>query len=112
MNTFKRTDSDEKDFRGLVAQLDEYLGIMDGEDHAFYDQYNKLDMIRNVVVSYADDKPVGCGAFKEYESDTVEIKRMFVLPEYRGRGIAVGILNELESWAVFIMRSRNRQKAA
>jgi putative acetyltransferase len=99
MNTFKRTDSDEKDFRYLVAQLDEYLRIMDGEDHAFYDQYNKLGMIRNVVVCYADDKPVGCGAFKEYENDTVEIKRMFVQPEYRGKGIAVHILRELESWA-------------
>lgn len=99
MNTFKRTNSDQKDFRDLVAQLDQYLSIMDGKDHAFYNQYNKLDKIHNVVVCYVNDKPVGCGAFKEYENDSVEIKRMFVLPECRGKGIAVGILKELESWA-------------
>ncbi len=30
----------------------------------------------------------------------MEIKRMFVLPEYRSKGIATAILHELESWIV------------
>ena len=42
---------------------------------------------------------LGCGAFKEYQPKVAEIKRMFVLPEARGKGIAVAILNELEAWA-------------
>jgi GNAT superfamily N-acetyltransferase len=58
-----------------------------------------VDKIGHVVVAYLEGKPVGCGAFKEYSNDAVEIKRMYVLPEMRGRGIASQVLAELESWA-------------
>ena len=99
MLSFKRTDSDNADFQTLVVLLDKDLSIRDGDEHGFYAQFNKIDSIRHVVVCYSDDKPVGCGAFKPYEANKVEIKRMFVLPEYRGQGIGHFILNELESWA-------------
>ena len=99
MTIFTRTDSDNADFQLLVTLLDKDLSVRDGDEHAFYAQFNKIQSIRNVVVCYADDKPIGCGAFKEYESGTVEIKRMFVLPEYRGHGIGLKVLNELELWA-------------
>ncbi len=95
-----RTDSSDKDFQQLVVMLDADLKIRDGEDHDFYDQFNKITHIRNAVVAYLDGVPVGCGAFKEYDSDTVEIKRMYVVPGYRGKGIAQTILRELEKWAV------------
>ena len=94
-----RTDSDNADFRELVALLDADLQIRDGAEHLFYGQFNKIDKIREVVVAYENEKAVGCGAFKEYEEGTAEIKRMFVRPENRGRGIAGNILNELETWA-------------
>jgi putative acetyltransferase len=94
-----KTDSEHKDFRELVAALDEDLAIRDGADHAFYAQFNKINKIRHAIVAYEDDIPIGCGAFKEYEPDTVEIKRMYVKPEKRGRGIAISILNELQHWA-------------
>ena len=94
-----RTDSDNADFRELVALLDADLQIRDGAEHLFYGQFNKIDKIREVVVAYENEKAVGCGAFKEYEEGTAEIKRMFVRPANRGRGIAGNILNELETWA-------------
>jgi putative acetyltransferase len=94
-----RTDSDNADFRELVALLDADLAIRDGAEHAFYAQFNKIDKIRHVVVAYENEKAVGGGAFKEYSADTAEIKRMFVRPENRGRGIAGQILSELEIWA-------------
>lgn len=99
MTTFKRTNSDDIDFQNLVALLDKDLAIRDGADHAFYNQFNKIDMIRNVIVCYAKDKPVGCGAFKQYDDTSVEIKRMYVLPEYRGQSVGLYIVNELEQWA-------------
>lgn|SRR5690348_11435010 len=99
MNRFKRTDSANNDFRFLVSLLDQELAFRDGEEHAFYDQFNKIESIKNVIVAYADEKPVGCGAFKNYTTDVVEIKRMFVLPEHRGKGIAAQILQKLEEWA-------------
>ena len=94
-----RTDSDNADFRELVALLDADLAIRDGAEHLFYAQFNKIDKIRHVVVAYENDIAVGCGAFREYEAQTVEIKRMYVRETERGRGIAGKILAELETWA-------------
>jgi len=94
-----RTTSENPDYQKLVVLLDATLKILDGDDHEFYDQFNKSDAIKNVVVFYNGNQPLGCGAFKFYENKTVEIKRMYVLPEYRGKGIAHQILTELEKWA-------------
>jgi putative acetyltransferase len=94
-----RTTSEDADFRTLVAVLDRDLAQRDGADNAFYAQYNKIDLIKHAVVAYAGDEPVGCGAFKEYAPDTVEIKRMFVQPAHRQQGVAQAVLAELERWA-------------
>jgi GNAT superfamily N-acetyltransferase len=94
-----RTNSECADFRDLVALLDADLRIRDGVEHDFYAQFNKIDKIRCAVVAYEDEKAVGCGAFKEYAPRVAEIKRMFVLLDARGRGIAKKILSELETWA-------------
>jgi putative acetyltransferase len=99
MTTTIRTTSENIDFQNLVVLLDEVLKIKDGEDHDFYAQHNTLDKIKHVVVCYQDDVAIGCGAFKKLDSNTVEIKRMFVHPDYRGKGIASTVLNELELWA-------------
>jgi putative acetyltransferase len=99
MLTFRRTDSDDKDFRDLVELLDAELKIRDGADHSFYSQYNKIDAIRNVIVCYDQDVAVGCGAFRQFETDTVEIKRMYVKDGARSKGIGHLILKELEKWA-------------
>lgn len=95
-----RTNSNNTDFQKLVAQLDADLKIRDGDDHAFFSQYNKIDKINHVVIAYENEMAIGCGAIKEYASDVMEIKRMFVLPNKRGQGIASAILKELELWAV------------
>ncbi|MEP7237793.1 MAG: GNAT family N-acetyltransferase [Ferruginibacter sp.] len=99
MTIFNRTSSDNTDFETLVALLDKDLSIRDGDEHAFYAQFNQVQNIKHVIVCYIDDKPIGCGAFKAYDEKKVEIKRMFVLPGYRGHGIGLNILKELELWA-------------
>lgn len=99
MINIQRTTSENADFQRLVILLDQDLAIRDGEDHAFYAQFDKTDNIKHIAVCYWDDVPIGCGAFKEYNSETVEIKRMFVHPDYRVKGIASSILKELEIWA-------------
>lgn len=96
---FIRTDSNNTDFQSLVVLLDKDLAIRDGDDHSFYDQFNKIVNIKNVIVCYDDETPVACGAFKPYTEDTVEIKRMFVLPGYRGKRLGAKVLQELEIWA-------------
>ena len=94
-----RTNSTDNNFQNLVKELDTELKILDGEDHSFYDQFNKIDSLKYVVVAYEQDNPVGCGAIKEFAQDTMEVKRMYVLLNKRGLGIATIILTELENWA-------------
>jgi putative acetyltransferase len=83
----------------LVELLDAELAKRDGEDHSFYDQFNKIDKIKHAVVAYEDGKPQACGAIRAYDSSSMEIKRMYTLPSSRGKKIATQILAELESWA-------------
>ena len=99
MITLTRTDSDNKDFIALVKLLDAELAKLDGEEHAFYAQLNKTDKIKHVIVAYEYDNPIGCGAIREYSPTITEVKRMYTLPEHRGKGIATKILAELEKWA-------------
>ena len=94
-----QTTSDNPDFRQLVALLDQDLSIRDGDDHAFYAQFNKVDKINHVLLAFWEMQPVACGAIRAFDPDTVEVKRMFVLPEHRGRGIAAAVLSALETWA-------------
>ncbi|WP_066631749.1 GNAT family N-acetyltransferase [Labilibacter marinus] len=94
-----RTDSTHPDFISLVKELDADLAIRDGEDHAFYAQYNKIDSLKYVVIAYHNDIPLACGAIKEYEPNTMEVKRMYTSPQSRGKGLASLVLAELEKWA-------------
>lgn len=94
-----RTDSNNEDFINLVKELDAYLKTTDGDEHEFYNQFNGIDVLKHVVVAYEDQTPVGCGAFKEFNASSVEIKRMFTVPNLRGKGIAAKVLNALEIWA-------------
>jgi len=98
MITLTRTTSDNADFQRLVKALDSDLKIRDGEEHSFFAQFNKIDAIKHVVVAYEDGIAVGCGAVKAYSENTMEVKRMFVPLEKRGKGIASLVLKELEKW--------------
>lgn len=100
MINYSRTTSDNKDFQNLVKELDEDLKIRDGEDHAFYAQFNKTDTIKYAIVAYENEIPVGCGAIREYSGDTMEVKRMYVVTGKRGQGIASAILKQLELWTL------------
>lgn len=93
-----RTTSENQDFQNLVKQLDAYLAIIDGDEHGFYDQYNKIDSLRNCIVIFDNDETVACGAIKAFDEKSMEVKRMFTLPEERGKGLASAILKELETW--------------
>ncbi len=99
MQTITRTTSENQDFQKLTAIFDEYLIDIDGDEKDFFASFNQI-YLENVVICYENNIAVGCGAFKKHENNTVEIKRMFVLPNQRGKGIANMILQELELWAI------------
>ena len=94
-----RTDSGNGAFKELVQLLDADLAERDGEDTAFYSQFNGIAQLGNCIVYYQDEKALGCGAFKQFDERSVEVKRMYVDPHMRGKGIASKILKALEIWA-------------
>lgn len=94
-----RTNSHEPDFRDLVSLLDADLAVRDGDDHTYYAQFNKISMVDHTVVAYDGKTPIGCGALKSFSKNAMEIKRMFVQPDHRGKGVASKVLRELEEWA-------------
>ncbi|WP_282180057.1 GNAT family N-acetyltransferase [Maribacter stanieri] len=96
---YKRCSSDNQNFQELVSLLDADLALRDGDDNVFYAQFNGIVELKNCVVFYSDETPVACGAFKRFNEDSVEIKRMYVQPDYRGKGIASKVLLVLEKWA-------------
>ncbi|MCC6411275.1 MAG: GNAT family N-acetyltransferase [Saprospiraceae bacterium] len=99
MLQIKRTSSEDFDFQFLVKKLDAYLAFVDGDDHAYYHQFNKTDSLQYVLVAYWDGEAVGCGAIRPYDDTSMEVKRMYVQPEQRGKGFAKAVLTELENWA-------------
>jgi GNAT superfamily N-acetyltransferase len=116
--SIKRTSSSDPNFVALVRHLDEELAIIDGDEHGFYSQYNKIDQIKHVIIVYDGAVAIACGAIKEYLPDAMEVKRMFTLPKYRGKGAASLLLNALEKWAAelgyakCVLETGKRQKDA
>jgi GNAT superfamily N-acetyltransferase len=51
------------------------------------------------IVGYDADRPACCGGVKRLDDRRCEIKKMYVIPELRGRGVARALLHELESVA-------------
>lgn len=95
----RRTDSGDGEFVSLVRLLDAELAERDGNEHAYYAQFNKIDTLKHVVVADLDGRAVGCGAIKEFEPWVMEVKRMYTDPTARGNGVATAVLYELEQWA-------------
>lgn len=96
--SIQRCLSDLPEFLHLVSELDKELAIRDGDEHPFYAQYNTLKDIHHVVVAYLGKMAIGCGAIKAFDSETMEVKRMFVLASVRNQGVAGQLLAELEKW--------------
>lgn len=115
---------DSKDFFALCEELDSYLDYAIGgvEKRKKYQGFNQLDTMDYVLVAYAGQIPIGCGALRKqvYASKTtaweekglkergiesinnnkvIELKRIYVRPKYRTQGIGTGILQRLMGYA-------------
>ena len=93
-----QVDPHIEDAKQLVAKLDEYHKSL------YPDESNHLDTItelsaQNVtfVVAYFANIAVGCGAVKVIDNHYGEIKRVYVLPSARGKGIAKAVMIYLEN---------------
>ena len=93
-----RTDIHHPNFQEMVQLLDAELRSMYGDQQDDFDPHNKLKEDTRVLVIKSNDQTIGCGAFRPMDDNVAEVKRMFVHPEHRGKGLSKLILNELESW--------------
>lgn len=105
--SIKRSQYTDNDFVYLISKLDEELNSRHDNQRTVYDKFNKVDSIQTVIIAYANAMHVGCGCFKQFDDNIVEIKRMFVEKAYRGKGISKLILNELEKWAMELGYSKS-----
>lgn len=95
----KRTHVQDADFVALVSKLDAFLTIRNGESDEFFSQFNGLEELAYAIVLYDEKTPIGCGALKQYDKTTVEIKRMYIAEDHQGKRLGKIILSVLETWA-------------
>ena len=84
--------------RALNAELDS-LYPEEGANHFRLDVEETAPGRGAFLVAFVGGHPVGCGAVRRLGAGTAELKRMYVDPETRGRGVGHAILNALESEA-------------
>ena len=93
-------DKDSADFLMLADKLDEYYFEIVGPVQALYAEVNKPYNMNGLCVVYEDGEPVGCGAWKQIDETTAEIKRIYVLPQHRRKGVASMIVKGMEADAL------------
>ena len=98
MPEFIRTSSDNPDFQNLTSELDDELCRIYNTNKEDYEEYNRITGLPTVVLAYENDIAIACGCFKQFDAHRLELKRMFVKPGFRGKGIASMMVDELEKW--------------
>ena len=80
---FVYTDGDNTDFAALCHDLDDFLNEIAGgeENRSKYIPHNRLEDIRDVVIAYDGDTPVGCTSFKRYDEECADLARHFLCAE-------------------------------
>lgn len=126
MLTLRPTPLDQPDAAALVALLQaHYVEIYGGHDDTPHAAAEFVPPRGYFVVGYVDDVAVACGGWRARDEDDpplrpgdAEIKRMFVHPAQRGRGLARAVLADLEAAAVragrlrMVLETGDRQPAA
>jgi GNAT superfamily N-acetyltransferase len=91
---------DHPDAVKLIAEVQqEYVVRYGEEDGTPVDPAEFAPPRGMFLVAYVDGVPAACGGWRAHETD-VELKRMYVSPAFRGRGLARFLLAELERTAV------------
>jgi putative acetyltransferase len=107
------------DAQALIAALDADLALRYPPELIFGLHEEDHDPARMVfLVARAAGRPVACGALRTLDAETGEVKRMYVVPDLRGRGLSRRMLAVVESIAVgrrhrrLLLETGNRSPAA
>ena len=78
----------------IVKELFVEYSHIKGAESCFVSFDKELDDLHGyysggaIIVGYEEDKPIACVAIKKISDETCEGKRLFIRPEYRGKGYA------------------------
>ena len=86
-----------KDYAMLAKKLDDYYISLVGDVHLRYAKVNDPKNMACIIVAYDEKTPIGCGCWKAVDDTTAEVKRIYVEPQYRRRGVATAIIELLEN---------------
>ncbi len=95
----RREDIESSVASALIRALNEELSALYPEPGATHFRLDAEEVAEGrgaFVVAFAASTPVGCGAIRRLDPDTAEIKRMYVDPDTRGRGVGRMVLASLE----------------
>ena len=99
MLTITRCNGADPTFTSLTQALDRDLRERYGVQMDFYGAFNLSSDVKHALYAALDGEPVGCGCFKPFSDGTVELKRVFVRSDQRGKGVARELMRALETWA-------------
>ena len=98
--TIERADFASEQSQSLLAELWREIDELYGNETPSNSTLAGMDEERVAfVITRLNHEPVGCGAIRPLDDNVAEVKRVFVRPDYRGRGIARAIMHELEQLA-------------
>ena len=99
---YKWTDGNDKDFQKFYLKTEEfYSSIVGGrKNREAFIPYNISESISHVLIASVSGVAVGCAGLKAYSDSDVEIKRVWVDPEYRGNHISTAMMDALEKKAI------------
>lgn len=88
-------EPDDPALLALVGAQQRELRETEGESHVTFPLHDGIDF----VVATVDGVAVACGALQPLAPGVAEVKRMYVRPDHRGRGLSRVILAEIEAEA-------------
>ncbi len=100
--TIRRSSLDSPEARQLIGALNVELSQQYPEEGATNFRLDGAEVAAGrgaFLVAYRSDRPVGCGALRRIDARTGEIKRMYVVPDERGRKIGAAMVAALEEEA-------------
>ena len=120
MIDYRWTDGNDEDFRIFYLKTEEfYSSIVGGrKNREAFVPYNISNSISDVLIASVSGVAVGCAGLKKYSDSDVEIKRVWVDPEFRGNHISADMMDKLEAKAIelgfkrAILQTRPQMEAA
>jgi GNAT superfamily N-acetyltransferase len=99
--TITQERPDSADALTLIGELEKYIAPMYPHDkeHGLTPEEMASEGVSFFIIRY-DGMPAGCGGVRLYCTEYGELMRMYVRPEFRGKGLGKQMLRYLESYAL------------